>query len=198
MRKIVQIQVLPADAESASNRLCALCDDGSLWLWASRPPTAGNRCRRSLLPLPMRSPIRSTNPPRRAPGGQPKTTPSSRNSGTRPNWMSPVSPHRSSAARAPSCRGWSSSTSSPRAKTPVPPIACAARSRPTRHRTRASKAPGRARPLLRCAHQQPHKRLRLRRHLVPAPEQPHRRGRLGIVQLAIHQPFHLGALIGGG
>lgn len=33
MRKIIQIQVLPADAESASNRLCALCADGSLWLW---------------------------------------------------------------------------------------------------------------------------------------------------------------------
>ncbi|WP_027599975.1 hypothetical protein [Pseudomonas sp. MOIL14HWK12:I2] len=36
MRKIIQIQVLPADAESASNRLFALCDDGSLWLWASQ------------------------------------------------------------------------------------------------------------------------------------------------------------------
>ncbi|WP_454253783.1 hypothetical protein [Pseudomonas sp. Marseille-Q7302] len=36
MRKIIQIQVLPADAESAANRLCALCDDGSLWLWASQ------------------------------------------------------------------------------------------------------------------------------------------------------------------
>lgn len=33
MRKIIQIQVLPTDAESTSNRLCALCEDGSLWLW---------------------------------------------------------------------------------------------------------------------------------------------------------------------
>jgi hypothetical protein len=34
LRKIIQIQVLPADAESTSNRLCALCEDGPLWLWA--------------------------------------------------------------------------------------------------------------------------------------------------------------------